>query len=363
MEENLSLIALNEMSQYNCFEIDFLKAKYYLSINDLANAKLFIDKAIESHSAQKTFSSLNIIDPAASIIFARLKETHLFGLAGTIYAKLSSLQYESSLDFFKQYFYHLQNNIHTELKDRESVILYSFRNPSDYSISDIANNTLNMARPTEMNDPFDSIAYIWKEFDHLKEIVSDPSHLSIFVKAFDYFRIRSFITSSNVDLRYKEDDTVLEDILMWSHYADSHKGMCVKYRLTPDFFTFRTDSDSIYHYRELRPINYVLEDKLATDVKSIETQKAFFQKSLFWEKENEVRLLSYNTQVEGPYHQEPLDNGAKIEEIIFGIRSTPSFRNSIINSVKGKGIIFSLMDMERYDNVYKLIKRPLNLTE
>lgn len=359
MEENFSLVALNELSQYNCFEVDFLNAKYYMSINDLDHAKIFIDKAIENHSAQISFSSLNIIDPIATTICAQFKEKELFGLAGTIYAKLSSPQNESSLDFFKQYFYHLQNKIHSELKDRESVILYSFRTPSEYSISDIANNTLNLARPTEMNDPFDSIAYIWKEFDHLKEIVSDPSHLSIFVKAFDYFRIRSFITSSNVDLRYKEDDTLLEDILMWSHYAESHKGMCVKYCLTPDFFSFRTDNASTYHYRELRPINYVLEDKLVTDIKSIETQRAFFQKSILWQKENEVRLLSYNTQVDGPYFQEPLDNGAKIEEIIFGISSTPSFRHSIINSAKGKGIIFSYMDMEKYDNVYKLIKRPL----
>lgn len=359
MDEIGSLETLYYLSRYNCFEVDYLKAKYYISIKDLAKAKIFIDKAIENHSAQMSFSSLNIIDPIGSILLNQVNESQLFGLAGTIYAKLSSPQYESSLDYFKQYFFHLQNKIHSELKDRESVILYSFRTPSEYSISDIANNTLNLARPTEMNDPFDSIAYIWKEFDHLKEIVSDPSHLSIFVKAFDYFRIRSFMTSSNVDLRYKEDDTLLEDILMWSHYAESHKGMCVKYCLTPDFFSFRTDNASTYHYRELRPINYVLEDKLVTDIKSIETQRAFFQKSAFWKKENEVRLLSYNTQIDGPYLQEPLDNGARIEEIIFGISSTPSFRHSIINSAKGKGIIFSYMDIEKYDNVYKLIKRPL----
>ena len=146
---------------------------------------------------------------------------------------------------------------------------------------------------------------------------------------------------------------------MWSHYAENHKGMCVKYSLSSEYFTFRTDNDNTYHYRELAPINYVLEDKLETDIKSIETKRAFFQKSILWQKENEVRLLSYNTQVDGPYFQEPLDNGAKIEEIIFGISSTPSFRHSIINSAKGKGIIFSYMDIEKYDNVYKLIKRPL----
>lgn len=343
----------------SCVSQYWLAHYYYYKVKETSKAKYYIDKALRLYNTNGVNISYAFDSVEVLSLYNQFKEKNLFGLAGTIYSMFSPSLYDISLDSFKHYFYLLQNNIPNEINAVGDVILYSFRSTTKYNKSDITNNTLNMARPTTMNDPFDSIAYIWNDLEHLKEIVKDPSHLSVFVKAFEYFRIRSFITSSKPGLRYKEDDTILEDILMWSHYAESHKGMCVKYRLTPEYFSFRTDNNGTYHYRELRPIKYVKKDKLKKTVRGINTQRAFFQKSAFWEKENEVRLLSFNTQEDGPYFQEPLDNGAAVVEIIFGYKSTKRFRNSIIKSVKGKSIIFSFMDMVKYDNVYKLIKRPL----
>lgn len=68
--------------------------------------------------------------------------------------------------------------------------------------------------------------------------------------------------------------------LMWSHYADGHKGVCLE---------FRTRRSQLLCNR-LRPVTYSDERRVIQTMDEF-TQKAFFCKTTHWAYEKEWRLL------------------------------------------------------------------------
>lgn len=93
------------------------------------------------------------------------------------------------------------------------------------------------------------------------------------------------------------------NVLMWSHYADSHNGCCLKVSV-----------DS-YKGWELLPVNYsqILPKVEGSDVEKI-TKDIFSHKTIEWSKENEVRFVKF-------FDKKPKDKvylKVKIEAIYFG---------------------------------------------
>jgi len=76
-----------------------------------------------------------------------------------------------------------------------------------------------------------------------------------------------------------------DHILMWSHYADSHQGICLKFKVCDETGFFTEAHDVIY--QSDRPVfNLITGDheKIAKD--------ALLTKANFWSYENEVRMIS-----------------------------------------------------------------------
>src|SRR3990170_6529595 len=89
---------------------------------------------------------------------------------------------------------------------------------------------------------------------------------------------------------------VPNDILMWSHYADSHKGVLIEFDLVKLFTTLRNKNkgiafefDSINYVNCLPELNIGLIHK---DEIRAEFKKMFFTKLDKWKYEREFRLLS-----------------------------------------------------------------------
>jgi Protein of unknown function (DUF2971) len=75
-----------------------------------------------------------------------------------------------------------------------------------------------------------------------------------------------------------------DDILMWSHYADSHRGVCLVFDPADPFFA----TAQPVHYREERPsVNPLVHshDQML--------DSAMFTKSKHWSYEREWRILQY----------------------------------------------------------------------
>ena len=79
---------------------------------------------------------------------------------------------------------------------------------------------------------------------------------------------------------------------MWAHYADSHKGVCIKYHFPESFTILGHNSDNVTCF--FHDITYSDSDICQYSKKdSINMKDAFFLKGKQWEYENELRFLYF----------------------------------------------------------------------
>lgn len=262
-------------------------------------------------------------------------------------------RHDDSLEAFELYNLH-QVDVHPEIVKKNRV-LYSFRRFNDYSLEDLTNNTITVVSPLEMNDPFDTLMYPWIEAryksaeriaielgggDRAKDVLRSAMVLK---ESMNYYRIRSFVKENKDGLK------PYHNTLMWSHYADSHKGFCIKYSLSKDMQAFQNSEE----YRLIRSVKYSSEAIDLDSQREIDGLDALFLKSSDWGYENEVRLLTYITKTDSPFLSIPLDHESKIEEIYFGIKTDRKTIDSIMSSLQDRDIKYYQMK-QNFKDIYKL---------
>jgi len=106
-----------------------------------------------------------------------------------------------------------------------------------------------------------------------------------------------------------------DDILMWSHYADSHRGVCLEFDAQSDFFA-RAQS---VKYQLDRPIlNPILDSPARMAVSALLT------KAEHWAYEKEWRIVEYE-KGPGVYHFPP----SALTGIIFGSQISETLVSTI----------------------------------
>ena len=327
-----------EIKDLDCYDFKFFyyKAHYiYKKFGKIEEAKIFIDKSIEASTKIKNIvinekdiiceNSEYIIEPFGNeknrqvqIINIELFLGQIYTLAGEIYSILE-LDNEALKYYQRAYYYKLF--LKTEIENRSYVYLYSFRSFNVYSLSDLINNEITVSPSKKMNDPFDSIINLWGSEEQLKETCKEHKHIKNLSKSFDYFRIRSFCNGNTT--------RALKNILMWSHYADNHRGYCIKYKLSKHFI--KQDENDSFEHMFLKPIIYRKDKVDISEMTTINTDLAFATKHRSWKYENEVRLIVYNPNKEDAFYGIPLDIDSCIEAIYFGCKCEPKTINTIKN--------------------------------
>ncbi len=121
-----------------------------------------------------------------------------------------------------------------------------------------------------------------------------------------------------------------DNLLMWSHYADSHKGFCVKFDTSDSFFDSRRgDKDEFYHLRE---VNYLPErpNKTLINLSGIDL---LLLKSDVWAYEKEWRfcgaLNDSDVQIKIGASDIHLFKYPQriVKEIILGVNATQELEN------------------------------------
>lgn len=186
------------------------------------------------------------------------------------------------------------------------------------------------ASPSSFNDPFDCrpnftlygtedavrtyLRGMWaRQAPHLPEadrqaevdaILSDPSrdpripeNNKLFAAAYD-----SLVTAQVGVLCLSE---VHDDILMWSHYADCHRGICLVYETNCEFFANAFPVRYKHERPRIDPITQTTEQML---------DNAIFTKSIAWAYEKEWRILHYRQGV-GERQSPP----AALKAIVLGV--------------------------------------------
>lgn len=278
----------------------------------------------------------------ADIFYSSVLLTHsvlaeIYCTAGELFAIANHM--ELSLQYYKLYQYY-----NSFIKDKwdSQKCLFSFRKFNEHSLSDLINNEITVCRSTAMNDPVDSLINLWIKDNNLKNQCKDKKHIEPFVKSFDYYRIRSFCKGKG--------NSPVRNVLMWSHYADEHRGFCIKYRLSEHFIKQEENSEHKHMY--LIPVDY-RQSKVSIETTQINTQLAFATKSRHWKYEDEVRLIVYDPNNSQDYLGIGLDKDSTIEAIFFGYLCPESaittIKNIFGNIYKDKSVKFYKMNVNHKD--------------
>jgi len=196
-----------------------------------------------------------------------------------------------------------------------NIPLYSFRTINKYSISDLINEELTLANPKTFNDPFDTPLFNYLEINRNKIIKESEYDIKPLVDAYKQIKIRCFVKKSK-----KVKERPFEDQLMWSHYADSHKGICIRYRINQEV---DGKEEQKLEYSNWHEIEY--EEQVKFDFLDNQKMLSLLKtKKKCWEYENEVRLIHFDPNYDGEFKQLPLKEiGGKIEVIFFGCKCPP----------------------------------------
>ncbi len=214
--------------------------------------------------------------------------------------------------------------------------LYKYRKLSDTTDLIFTESKLWFSKPSDFNDPFDCQLTVDTKNTEMEIAIflqknapgMNPNEIKRLSKEYSknqsqWYKMVTTIISNKVNSNgiccFAGSN---DNILMWSHYTDSHKGICLKFDVLedPDFFSIPL----LVNYCTEYPYYNHLKDH-TTLVKSLIQTKA-----KIWEYENELRVLKPSI---GAY---PYKKSA-LKDVCFGCNCSKSEINRIKSLVKANG--------------------------
>ncbi|MGL1958428.1 MAG: DUF2971 domain-containing protein [Colwellia sp.] len=207
------------------------------------------------------------------------------------------------------------------MKNPEVTSLYKYKPMNQFTLDIIASERIFYALPESFNDPFDTKC----SFTNSSAIIQSTDAQKI-ARAFpndpDIMAFELKSTSSDIDkfhhnLKNFGIVSLAEsaaDILMWSHYADNHKGICIELE--------RHENNELGNISVTRKIVYTksypsLNSKILLSQDNFDSslQRILYTKSKQWVYENEWRTFKPEG---GKVYSLP----GKIKSVTFGARAS-----------------------------------------
>lgn len=222
-----------------------------------------------------------------------------------------------ALEHAKEYIrYTIVNNV-----SYDGFEFLSFRTCSDFTLNDIENHTISLSPPSTFNDPVDTPIFQWLQYNIDQNENNKPQQewFKLLSKVFLNVKARCFVRNKPLLGKDKLPDKSPQNIedanpLMWAHYADSHKGLCIKYKFKSKSFTTDLSKD---FFCNLFPIQYKIRQNI-TKPSGITFSEAFLSKGNIWHYEHEHRMLFFSIH-EGEYKSYDLQED-EIVEIYLGVK-------------------------------------------
>lgn len=240
---------------------------------------------------------------------------------------------------------------------------FSFRDFTSYAFDDIKNNTMCLAHPSTFNDPMDTILLRWNKYlqDNAADDV-DRRLRMLYQKVYDHIKVRCFVRTDELP-RESTDPTfkavskkqLIEDVnpLMWAHYANYHKGFCIKYKFPGQLV--RNEDKTSLTWSRIGNVNYVPEMIFPTKNNSL--WDALFAKHEVWKYEHEVRLVHYDPSNEANYKTIEIPEES-IEAIYLGLKCSDENREKMKLLLRNRNIRLYQMKVDDKDS-YKLVKERI----
>lgn len=262
----------------------------------------------------------------------------LYANLGFCWHKLGVLYDNLAIDAYKKYiFYQLTLSNHTSYS---GLTCYSFRNCSKFLFQSLVNDTLNLSSPTTFNDIFDCpIIELMNNDDDISKLIREAYLSGVKVACFVKNEKLPYINDTldaqiTNDKKNKRDKKEYLNELMWAHYADSHNGICIKYKFPSNVTTSGNDKNYVAYFKD---VEYISDLKKYSKQDSINTKDAFFAKGKSWKYENELRLLYYNPTNCDNHVSLPISNC--IEAVYFGVKCSDKDKQTIKSILKDRKCI------------------------
>ena len=154
---------------------------------------------------------------------------------------------------------------------------------------------------------------------------------------------------SHTDENYVKEQRI-EDVnaLMWAHYADYHKGFCVKYCFDKDFIL--NNDETTKSFSRIGNVNYQSDMKIESGLR---IRDALFMKHNVWKYENEVRIVHFDPNNNDDFKLLKI-NPNNIKEIYLGLRCSDENKYRMFQILRGRSIPIYQMKLDK-SNPFKLI--------
>jgi hypothetical protein len=207
----------------------------------------------------------------------------------------------------------------------EPSSIFRYRPISVNSIYEVSTSSFYLAEPSSFNDPFDC-DFLWKsnseedKIDHL-DFCQNGANLEELQTASDAFEKQIRTDVNELGITCFTADPL--NPLMWAHYADGHRGICIEYK-----------REGVLNSDSFAKVKYEREQKLVWNSLDIGKDMSklgdfldsvVFQKLPEWSYEKEWRLMLIRPTSRVVYMSEP------VLSVTFGLKCTDSEASKFMN--------------------------------
>lgn len=308
------------------------------------SAGVFELETLSINEVELLSERIKFFDENESVRYQLGIKIELFIILAQCWYRLGDKYKKNIIDSIKKYIYY---SICISYNTSYSPSAYKFRTCNKYLFQSLINESIGLTSPGYFNDPFDSpileLLNNDEEFpQYIRQVYNDCLKVSCF---------SSYTTLPRLDektfqiIKKEKTENGIPNYLnglMWAHYADSHKGVCIKYHFPNSFTILGLNSDSVTCF--FHDITYSDSDICQYSKKyRINMKDALFLKGKQWEYENELRFLYFDVNGREGYKVIKAENC--IEAIYFGLRCSEEDKTTIMNILKDKKLI--TIDLEK----------------
>lgn len=240
-------------------------------------------------------------------------------------------------------------------------MIYKFFSNPEFILSSLINSQLWFSRVEDFNDPFE-----WN-FTYKINVVENKEDIKKYVE--DNNQGRTPIEKNKILKKYIEHPNELEvelnkslnfrkdkgvccftenenklNVLMWSHYANSHKGVAFGFSeneigiIHSDDCVVNSLSHCIFSKPDCRNVSYKNIPPYINpfDNNRLHIRDYEYIKSEIWKYENEIRMVS-------PKFGLHFYNKQSLKEIIFGIKTNNELKLSVKNTLENQSELSSVL--------------------